>query len=286
MPPAHRPLRHRGFLAGAVLVSVFAAASLLAPVLAPQDPHAVASGGGATLEGPTVGHPLGTDALGRDVLSRVLWGGRVSRAVGVGVEAMVVVLGCAVGLLAGYFGGAVDAALMRVTDVVMAFPSLVLAIGLIAVFERPGLDKVFIVLVALGWTTIARVVRGEVLSLKARDFVQAARALGGGHRAIMLRHLLPNALAPLLVAATIGVGGSARAEPREIRDPARRPGLASTLPLHAAFDPLAGEVVMHRSARPFVVVAMAIAGLAAVSSIAGARGRSAAALDPERLASL
>src|SRR5439155_1268589 len=130
----------------------------------------------------------------------------------VGVETLVVVLGCAIGLLAGYFGGPVDAALMRVTDVVMAFPSLVLAIGLIAVFERPGLDKVFIVLVALGWTTIARVVRGEVLSLKARDFVQAARALGGGHRAIMLRHLLPNAVAPLLVAATIGVGGNMVAE--------------------------------------------------------------------------
>src|SRR5260370_24985743 len=180
MPPRLRPLRHRGFLAGAVLGSVFAAASLLAPVLAPEDPHAVASGGGATLDSPTAGHPLGTDALGRDVLSRVLWGGRVSLGVGVGVEALVVVLGCAVGLLAGYFGGAVDAALMRVTDIVMAFPSLVLAIGLIAVFERPGLDKVFIVLVALGWTTIARVVRGEVLSLKARDFVQAARALRGG----------------------------------------------------------------------------------------------------------
>jgi len=189
MPPAPRPLRHRGFLAGAALVALFAAASLLAPVLAPEDPHAVAGGGGATLEGPSVSHPLGTDALGRDVLSRVLWGG-----------------------LAGYFGGPVDAALMRVTDVVMAFPSLVLAIGLIAVFERPGLDKVFIVLVALGWTTIARVVRGEVLSLKARDFVQAARALGGGHRAIMLRHLLPNAVAPLLVAATIGVGGNMVAE--------------------------------------------------------------------------
>src|SRR5207302_4665453 len=120
MPPARRPLRHRGFLAGAVLVSVFAAASLLAPVLAPDDPHEVASGGGATLEGPTAGHPLGTDALGRDVLSRVLWGGRVSLAVGVGVEALVVVLGCAVGLLAGYFGGAVDAALMRLTDVEVA----------------------------------------------------------------------------------------------------------------------------------------------------------------------
>src|SRR5690349_1594724 len=181
-------------------------------MLAPEDPHAVASGGGATLERPTVAHPLGTDALGRDVLSRVLWGGRVSLAVGVGVEAVVVVLGCGIGLFAGYFGGAVDGALMRVTDTVMAFPSLVLAIGLIAVFERPGLDKVVIVLVALGWTTIARVVRGEVLSLKARDFVQAAKALGGGHRTIMFRHLLPNAVAPLLVAATIGVGGNMVAE--------------------------------------------------------------------------
>src|SRR5919197_6586769 len=202
MPSARRPLRHRGFVAGTLLFVLFAVASMLAPMLAPEDPHAVASGGGATLERPTVAHPLGTDALGRDVLSRVLWGGRVSLAVGVGVEALVVVLGCVIGLLAGYFGGAVDAALMRVTDVVMAFPSLVLAIGLIAVFEQPGLDKVFVVLVALGWTTIARVVRGEVLSLKTRDFVHAARALGGGHRAIMLRHLLPNALAPLLVAAT------------------------------------------------------------------------------------
>src|SRR2546428_10739321 len=105
MPPARRPLRHRGFLAGAVLVALFAAASLLAPVLAPEDPHAVAGGGGATLEGPSVSHPLGTDALGRDVLSRVLWGGRAALAVGVGVETLVVVLGCAFGLLAGYFGG-------------------------------------------------------------------------------------------------------------------------------------------------------------------------------------
>src|SRR5207247_6402554 len=212
MPPAPRPLRHRGFRAGAALVALFAAASLLAPVLAPEDPHAVAGGGGATLEGPSVSHPLGTDALGRDVLSRVLWGGRASLAVGVGVETLVVVLGCAIGLLAGYFGGPVDAALMRVTDVVMAFPSLVLAIGLIAVFERPGLDKVVLVLVALGWTTIARVMRGAALSLKEREYVQAARALGADNRTIIARHVLPNALGPLLVAATLGVGGNMIAE--------------------------------------------------------------------------
>src|SRR2546423_5908495 len=100
MPPARRPLGHRGFLAGAVLVSVFAAASLLAPVLAPDDPHEVASGGGATLAGPTAGHPLGSDGLRRDVPSRGLWGGRASPAVGLGGDALVVVLGRAVGLLA------------------------------------------------------------------------------------------------------------------------------------------------------------------------------------------
>jgi ABC-type dipeptide/oligopeptide/nickel transport system permease subunit len=202
--------RHRGFLAGAVLVALFGLASLLAPVVGLQDPHGL--GTGVTLEAPSAAHPMGTDALGRDLLARVLWGGRVSLAVGVGVELIVVLIGCAVGLLAGWFGGALDAVLMRVTDVVMAFPSLVLAIGLIAVFERPGLDKVFLVLIALGWTTIARVVRGTVLSLKSREYVQAARALGVGHRAIMVRHLLPNALGPLLVAATLGVGSNMVAE--------------------------------------------------------------------------
>lgn len=206
------PRRHRGFVAGGALVTLFAVTSLLAPALVRYDPHDVAASGGTTLERPSAAHPFGTDALGRDLLARVLTGGRVSLAVGVGVEALVVVLGCAVGLVAGYRGGVVDAVLMRVTDVVMAFPSLVLAIGLIAVFERPGLDKVVVVLVALGWTTIARVVRGTVLSLKSREYVQAARALGSGHWTIMTRHLLPNAVAPLLVAATIGVGSNMVAE--------------------------------------------------------------------------
>jgi ABC-type dipeptide/oligopeptide/nickel transport system permease subunit len=204
--------RHRGILGGGALLLVLAGSAALAPVLAPHDPLEVAGGGGTTLERPTVAHPFGTDALGRDLLSRVLWAGRVSLAVGVGVELLAALLGCVVGLAAGYYGGVVDGVLMRTTDVVMAFPSLVLAIGLIAVFERPGLDKVVLVLVALGWTTIARVVRGAALSLKAREYVQAARALGAGSGAIILRHLLPNALGPLLVAATLGVGSNMIAE--------------------------------------------------------------------------
>ena len=203
--------RHRGFLVGAALLLVFAAATLLAPLLAPYDPHEMGAGA-ATLERPQRAHPFGTDALGRDLLSRVLWAGRVSLAIGIGVEVVAAALGIVVGTLAAYRGGWVDAVLMRGTDVVMAFPSLVLAIGLIAVFEQPGLDKVALVLVALGWTTIARVVRGAMLSLKAREYVQAAQALGAGGGAIVWRHLLPNALGPLLVATTIGVGSNMVAE--------------------------------------------------------------------------
>jgi ABC-type dipeptide/oligopeptide/nickel transport system permease subunit len=204
--------RRRGIVVGGALLCLLAGAAILAPVLVPHDPLEIAAGGGLTLERPTAAHPFGTDALGRDLLARVVWAGRVSLAIGVGVELLVAVLGCVVGLTAGYYGGVLDGVLMRTTDVVMAFPSLVLAIGLIAVFERPGLDKVVLVLVALGWTTIARVVRGAVLTLKEREYVQAAQALGASHRTVILRHLLPNALGPLLVAATLGVGSNMIAE--------------------------------------------------------------------------
>jgi peptide/nickel transport system permease protein len=205
-----RPVR---LMVGGTLVGLFALSAILAPWLAPYDPGAVpAALSQGMLRPPEVVHPFGTDALGRDLLSRVLHGGRVSLALGLGVEVVAAALGVAIGLLAGYHGGWRDSALMRATDVVMAFPSLILAIGLIAVFERPGLDKVALVLVALGWTTIARVVRGEVLSLKERDYVQAARALGVGHAVVLLRHLLPNAVGPIIVTATIGVGGNMIAE--------------------------------------------------------------------------
>ena len=194
-------------------MALFAATALLAPLLAPFDPRHVPIGlEAATLRPPAPPHPLGTDVLGRDLLSRLYYGGQVSLSVGVGVEILAALIGTLIGLLAGYYGGWLDGLLMRLTDVVMAFPSLILAIGLIAVFETPGLDKVFLVLVLLGWTTIARVVRGEVLSLKSREYVQAARALGIGDGAILFRHLLPNCLAPLLVTATIGVGGNMVAE--------------------------------------------------------------------------
>lgn len=208
-----RALRHRGLVAGGLLVLALAVTAVLAPVLAPHDPQLIPTGEDATtLAPPSARHVLGTDVLGRDLLSRVLYGSRVSLLVGLGVAVIAATLGCLVGLVAGYYGRWVDAVLMRATDVVMAFPSLVLAIGLIAVFEEPGLGKVFVVLIALGWTTIARLVRGEVLAVKNLDYVQAARALGVSTAVIALRHVLPNCLAPLLVAATLGIGSNMIAE--------------------------------------------------------------------------
>ena len=205
--------RHRGLWIGFSLVLAVTLLALFAPWLAPFDPLVVPRGSESkSLTPPGPLHLMGTDVLGRDLFSRVLHGGRVSIAIGVGVELFAAAIGLLVGLLAGYYGGWLDSLLMRFTDIVMAFPSLILAIGLIAVFQAPGLDKVFLVLTLLGWTTIARVVRGEVLSVKGRDYIQSARALGVRNAAIMLRYVLPNCTGPLLVAATLGIGGNIVAE--------------------------------------------------------------------------
>lgn len=205
--------RSRTLIAGLVLVGAFGIGAALAPVVAPFDPYSVPERlDAASLRPPGAPFHLGTDLLGRDLFSRILYGGRVSLLIGVGAELAAALVGIVVGLLAGYYGGRVDGLLMRLTDVVMAFPALVLGIGIIAVFQAPGLDKVILVLVLLGWTTIARVVRGEVLALKEREFVVAARALGARDAALVRRYLLPNLMAPLLVAATIGVAGNIVAE--------------------------------------------------------------------------
>lgn len=153
-------------------------------------------------------HVLGTDPLGRDLLSRLLHGARVSLLVGVTAEGIALALGLGIGAAAGYAGGRTDTLLMRATDVVLAFPVPILAMGAMAVFDSPGLVHVFVILGLMGWGGIARLVRGEILSLREREFAEAARALGAGGARVTLRHLLPHALAPALVLATIGVAGN------------------------------------------------------------------------------
>ncbi|HSH44469.1 MAG TPA: oligopeptide ABC transporter permease [Longimicrobiales bacterium] len=192
---------------GLVLVVLLYLVAFLAPLLAPYDP--IAQGDLTTMGylAPGGDHLLGTDQFGRDVLSRMIYGARISLAIGFIAVALAIVLGSLLGAVAGYLGGKVDAVIMRFTDMVMAFPRLVLLILIIALFE-PSLTLIILVLGLTQWPGTARLVRGEVLSLREQEYIQAARALGFGRSRIILRHLIPNVLAPVIVAATLGIGNT------------------------------------------------------------------------------
>jgi peptide/nickel transport system permease protein len=156
--------------------------------------------------GPSLAHPFGTDDLSRDILSRVANGGRISLAVATLSVALSVTLGAAIGLIAGYWGGAVDAALMRLVDAALAIPRLFLLLLVLAVWEQVPLGVMILLIGATGWFGTGRLVRGEALRLREESYVRAAEALGASRRRIIFRHLLPNTAGPLLVAATLGVG--------------------------------------------------------------------------------
>ena len=208
-----RLLRHRGATAGTVVILLVLAGALLAPLLAPYDPARLPADLAAqSLRPPGREHWLGTDLLGRDLLSRILYGARVSLLVGFAVALLTAVLGATLGLLAGFYAGTIDVVFMRVTDAVMAFPTLVLAIAAVAVLDRPGLLAIILVLTVVQWTTVARLVRGQALALREREFVSAAAALGARDLRILTRHLLPNCLGPLLVSTTFGVASNIVAE--------------------------------------------------------------------------
>ena len=188
------------------LASVIA---LLAPVVAPHDPAEQLLARG--LERPGWDHPFGRDKLGRDILSRVLYGTQISFFVGLTTVAVTALLGVFVGVFAGYAGGAVDEVLMRVTDIFLAFPGILLAIALMAILG-PSLRNVVFALCLMGWVGYARLVRAQVLALREYEFVVAARAIGAPPRRIMFRHLLPNAVAPVIVEATFALAGTIIAE--------------------------------------------------------------------------
>ncbi|RJF73719.1 ABC transporter permease [Deinococcus cavernae] len=189
---------------GAALLVLLVAAALLGPFFL-GDPTAQDLPN--RLAAPSATHPFGTDQLGRDVLSRVLSGGRISLGLGVSVMLASLVTGSLVGLLAGLRGGWWDEVLMRVTDIFLAFPSLILAMAISAALG-PSLTNVMIAVAAVSWPAYARLVRAQVLALREREFVEAARALGSSQRRVALRHLLPNTLAPLLVQGSFDVGGA------------------------------------------------------------------------------
>ena len=192
-------------VAALVLIGAFAICAVLAPIVAPYDPLAQALG--SRLEPPSPQHWLGTDQLGRDIASRLLYGARISLVIGIVVVALAGIFGTLVGLVAGYAGGLVDETLMRVTEVFLAFPPLILAMA-IAGALGPSLTNAIIAIAAVTWAVYARLTRGQLLSLRRREFVEAARAIGASRGRILARHLLPNALAPLMVQASFDMGAA------------------------------------------------------------------------------
>jgi ABC-type dipeptide/oligopeptide/nickel transport system permease subunit len=196
--------RYRPGLFGLAFILLLVLMAIAAPLIAPYSPESVDTK--LRGDGPTGIHWLGNDDIGRDILSRIIYGARVALIVGVGATTIAVTIGVLVGATAGYFGGKVDFALSRLIDTLMAFPLLALLLTLSTVFG-PSLRNVVIVIGCTVWASYARVVRAEVLSLRERDFVLAARAAGASDRRIITRHLIPNAIGPVIILASLAVGG-------------------------------------------------------------------------------
>ena len=201
--------RNRAAVAGLIVIAALVIAAIFGPLLAPYDPYRVTLGG--RLQPPGGAHLLGTDELGRDILSRLLYGARVTLWVGIVTVALAGTIGVIGGVAAGYLGGYWDALIMRLVDVFLAFPVIILAIAIVAV-RGPGLTNVLIALALVYWTSYARVARSVVLTLREEEYTWAARTLGAGPIRIMLRHLLPNAVGPLIVLASLGMGNAILAE--------------------------------------------------------------------------
>jgi ABC-type dipeptide/oligopeptide/nickel transport system permease subunit len=197
-----RLLRNRLAVAGGVVVLALCLVALLADVLAPL-PYTKTNFGRLN-EAPSRDYPLGTDQVGRDLLSRIVYGARVSMLVGLGAQVIVVSLGVPIGALSGYLGGRTDLVLMRLVDVMYAFPNLLFVILVMSMLGA-GLMNIFIAIGLTGWVGIARQTRAQVLAIREKEFVEGARALGAGFGRLLLRHVLPNALTPIVVAVTFGI---------------------------------------------------------------------------------
>ncbi len=209
--------RHKLAMLGLFFVIVLCLVAVFAPLVAPADPFdpelldRLALPGRPSEITKTGTYILGSDQLWRDILSRVLYGARISLSVGIVSQLIVTILGVAAGALAGYYGGRVDSLVMRLADIMFAFPSLLFAIG-VMVALGPSLYNIFIALAVTGWAGRARLIRGEVLRIKENEFVEAARAQGASDLLIILRHILPNSLGPLIVSITLGIPGAIMGE--------------------------------------------------------------------------
>lgn len=204
-----RFLRDKWAIAGSIMVLFIIIIVLLAPVLCKYAPETIDNS--MIRQAPNAEHILGTDDYGRDIFSRLIYGGRVSMAVAVSATVLQLFLGIVLGSLAGYFGKWVDSLIMRIADVFMCFPFYIIAVCLAAILG-PGLRNTIIILGLLGWPSLCRMVRAEILSIKENDYVMAAKSLGLGSGEIMFRHILPNVMSPVIVSATLSIAGAIMSE--------------------------------------------------------------------------
>lgn len=204
----NRFMQHKLAVASLLVLALLVAVAVSASWIAPYNPNAL---GTEFQAAPSAEHWLGTDSLGRDVFSRLLYGARVSLSVGLVSVTIYVTIGLILGSLAGYYGGAIDVIIMRLADMVMSFPSLMLILVIVSLIG-PSIYNVMFVLGVLGWPQVARIVRGQFLQLRAREFVQAGRTMGASDARIIFTHMIPNSLSPVLVAATFGTASAILSE--------------------------------------------------------------------------
>ncbi len=197
--------RNKLSVIGMVAILLLITTAIFAPFIAPYNPTAIDVHN--VLSPPSKQHLLGTDELGRDLLSRIIWGSRVSLKVGFVAVGIAIMIGIIIGALSGFYGGWIDAVLMRFVDIMLAFPTFFLILAIISILEQ-NILTIMVVIGLTSWMDVARLVRAEFLSLKEKDFVSAARALGASDKRLIFRHILPNALSPVFVAATFGVAGA------------------------------------------------------------------------------
>src|SRR5438445_10858291 len=205
MKTFQRLLRNCAFTSALLLTVALVLVALAAPLLSPFDPNVQDTS--RRLEAPSRQHLLGLDDLGRDVLSRIIWGARVSLRVGFSVVILASLIGISLGAISGYFGGWLDTIIMRLTDILLAFPGILLAIALVAVLG-PNLNNVVLALATIGWVSYARLVRGQVLKVREMEYVTAAKALGARSPRVIIRHVLPNVINPVNVTSTLGLAGA------------------------------------------------------------------------------
>jgi len=201
--------RHRLSLFGAIIILAAIFIAVFAPLISPYDPNIIDLRN--VFQQPSLTHPLGTDMMGRDALSRIFWGARVSLITGVLATVVSAAIGTVFGLLAGYYGGWIDAIIMRVTDVLMCFPAFIFTIALAAALGA-GIGNLIIAISMHAWTGYCRIIRGQVISVKNREFVQAARVTGATDPRIIFLHVFKNSMAPLIVASSLSIGGNIMTE--------------------------------------------------------------------------